>query len=98
MADRSTFWRGCMSLEKFRLDGQCALVTGGSKGLGRAMAKALASAGADIVVSSRHLDESEESAEEVRSMGRRAVALEGDVTDRGAVTDMAARPVHAAGQ
>src|ERR1051325_7618609 len=80
-----------MSLDKFRLDGQCAVVTGGSKGLGRAMAKALASAGADVLVSSRNRDEAEESAEDIRSTGRRAFAVECDVTDRDAVNDKVAR-------
>ena len=41
----------------FRLDGQTALVTGGSKGLGEAMARALAGAGARVVITSRHGDE-----------------------------------------
>src|SRR5689334_8157518 len=80
-----------MSVDKFKLDGQCAVVTGGSKGLGRAMAGALASAGADIVVSSRHLSEAEESAAAIRSIGRRAIAVECDVTDRDAVNNMVAR-------
>ncbi|MBT4100046.1 MAG: SDR family NAD(P)-dependent oxidoreductase, partial [Gemmatimonadetes bacterium] len=41
----------------FRLDNQVALVTGGSKGLGEAMARALAGAGASVVITSRHQDE-----------------------------------------
>ena len=48
-----------MGLEQFQLNGRVALVTGGSKGLGLAMARALAQAGADILISSRHADELE---------------------------------------
>ncbi|MBI4550878.1 MAG: glucose 1-dehydrogenase [Candidatus Latescibacteria bacterium] len=81
-----------MSLERFRLDGRVALVTGGSKGLGKAMALALAGAGADVVITSRHLDESEAAAESIRSVtGRRALAVQADVADRPQVDDMVAR-------
>jgi NAD(P)-dependent dehydrogenase (short-subunit alcohol dehydrogenase family) len=45
------------SPDLFRLEGQVALVTGGSKGLGEAMATALSGAGADVVIRSRNLDE-----------------------------------------
>jgi NAD(P)-dependent dehydrogenase (short-subunit alcohol dehydrogenase family) len=58
-----------------RLDGKVAVVTGASKGLGRAMALAFARAGADVVVSSRRLDACEKVAAESRSFGRRAVPL-----------------------
>src|SRR5262245_32483757 len=80
-----------MSLDKFRLDGRCAVVTGGSKGLGRNLAKALANAGADLVITSRHLPEAENAAEEIRAGGRRALALKADVADRTAVAEMVRR-------
>ena len=80
-----------MSLEMFRLDGRAALVTGGSKGLGRAMANALASAGADVAVTSRTESEAQEAAEEIRRLGVRTLAIQADVTDRQAVIDMARR-------
>jgi len=63
----------------FELNGRCVLVTGGSKGLGRAMALALAAAGADVAVVSRHLDEVEEVAGEIRAVGRRGFAFEANV-------------------
>jgi NAD(P)-dependent dehydrogenase (short-subunit alcohol dehydrogenase family) len=59
----------------FRLDGKIALVTGASKGLGRAMALAFAEAGADVVVSSRKVDACDVVAAEVRGLGRRALAV-----------------------
>ncbi len=59
----------------FRLDGKVALVTGGSRGLGYEMVKAFAAHGADIVIASRKLDACEAVAEEVRSLGRRALAI-----------------------
>ena len=61
-----------MTLPSFRLDGKVALVTGGSKGLGRAMALAFAEAGADVVVASRKAEACEDVAAEVRALGRRA--------------------------
>jgi NAD(P)-dependent dehydrogenase (short-subunit alcohol dehydrogenase family) len=56
--------------------GKVVVVTGGSKGLGRAMALGFAEAGADVVVASRKRDVCEEVADEARSMGRRALAVE----------------------
>jgi NAD(P)-dependent dehydrogenase (short-subunit alcohol dehydrogenase family) len=64
-----------MTIPSFRLDGKVALVTGGSKGLGRAMALGFAEAGADVVVASRKLEACEVVAAEVRALGRRALAV-----------------------
>lgn len=65
----------------FRLDDKVAVVTGGSKGLGRAMALGFAESGADVVVSSRKLEECEKVADEVRALGRRALAVSCHVGD-----------------
>src|SRR5688572_10939061 len=73
-------------LDAFRLDGRRALVTGGSKGLGRVMAAALAQAGADVALCSRHLDECEQAAGKIAAAtGRRALAFAADVTLSGDV-------------
>lgn len=68
-----------MSTELFSLKGKVALVTGGSKGLGYEMARSLAAAGADVVITSRHLSEVTEAASRIASeTGRRVIGLEAD--------------------
>jgi NAD(P)-dependent dehydrogenase (short-subunit alcohol dehydrogenase family) len=58
----------------FDLAGRVALITGGTRGLGRSIIRTLAGAGADIVVASRKQDACDEAADEVRALGRRALA------------------------
>ncbi|MCA9264956.1 MAG: SDR family oxidoreductase [Planctomycetales bacterium] len=68
-------------IRQFDLTGRSAVITGGSKGLGLAMAAGLASAGANVVLVSRHLDEAAVAAREIeQDFGTRAVPLAGDVT------------------
>jgi NAD(P)-dependent dehydrogenase (short-subunit alcohol dehydrogenase family) len=68
-------------IKLFDLTGRTALVTGGSKGLGHAMSAALASAGADVVIVSRHAEEAGAvAAELVRQYNRRAIGIAADVT------------------
>ena len=62
-------------LDRFDLTGCTAIVTGATRGLGRAIVTALAGAGADIVIASRKPEACEETAEEVRRAGRRALAV-----------------------
>ena len=69
----------------FRLEGCRALVTGASKGIGRAGAVALATAGAEVVLAARTLSEMEETVAELAAAGHRARAVQLDVTDRAAV-------------
>jgi NAD(P)-dependent dehydrogenase (short-subunit alcohol dehydrogenase family) len=59
----------------FSLEGKVALVTGGSRGIGRSSALGLAQAGADVVVASRKLPDLEKVAEEIRRLGRRSLAV-----------------------
>ncbi|MFF5211857.1 SDR family NAD(P)-dependent oxidoreductase [Streptosporangium sp. NPDC000396] len=67
-------------LDRFRLDGKVAIVTGASSGLGVAFARGLAEAGADIVIGARRKDRLEETRDLVRETGRRCVAVTTDVT------------------
>jgi NAD(P)-dependent dehydrogenase (short-subunit alcohol dehydrogenase family) len=63
-----------MTDELFDFTGKVALVTGGSRGLGLQMVRAFAARGADLVIASRKLEACEAAAEEVRALGRRALA------------------------
>jgi len=66
-------------LDKFHLPGKVALVTGGSRGIGRSIALGLAEAGADIVLASRKLPDLEAVAHEITSMGRKAFPVSANV-------------------
>lgn len=63
------------------LQGKVAIVTGGSRGLGRAMVLGLAKAGADVVIASRKLENCEQVAEQVRGFGRQALAVSAHAGD-----------------
>ena len=73
--------RTSVDRDRFDLTGKVALVTGGSRGLGRAMALGFAAAGADVVVTSRKLDACRAVAGEVEAMGRRALAWSCNVSN-----------------
>ncbi|MGB9625044.1 MAG: SDR family NAD(P)-dependent oxidoreductase [Phycisphaerae bacterium] len=69
----------------FDLSGKVAIVTGTSRGLGQYFARALARAGADLVITSRRLDSLEPFRREIESLGRRAVPVELDVRDHDSI-------------
>jgi len=71
-------------LDKFKLDGKVALVTGASSGLGQAIAIALAEAGADIACHARSAGKADETAARIESIGRRTVTVAGDMADKAA--------------
>ena len=70
-------------LSEYSLEGKSALITGGGRGIGKAIALVLAEAeaGADVAVASRTLDQVEQVADEIRSLGRSSVAVQLDVSD-----------------
>ena len=78
-------------MPSFRLDGQVALVTGGSRGLGLGVALALASHGADIALAARTASTLEGAAELIRRTGRRAITVEADVSNVEQVKAMVAK-------
>ena len=67
--------------ERFALDGRVALVTGGSRGIGLAIAKALAEGGATVALNARHADACEAAAAEIVAAGGTAIAVPGHVGD-----------------
>jgi NAD(P)-dependent dehydrogenase (short-subunit alcohol dehydrogenase family) len=76
----------------FDLSGKVALVSGGSKGLGKAMARGLAEMGADIVISSRHQDELDKALKEIlEGTGRRGMSFVADMSKRKDVARLAER-------
>ena len=85
-------------LDQFKLDGDVAVVTGGGKGIGRGIVLALAEAGADVAVAARNKDEVEAVAEEVRAMGRNAIAVPTDVTNLDSIKNLGGRTVNELGK
>src|SRR3954452_22597974 len=81
---------GRMFPDLFKLNGRVALVTGGSKGLGKSMARGFAEAGADVLISSRHEDELRQTAGELASgVTSRIEWAVTDMVNRGAVDALA---------
>jgi 2-deoxy-D-gluconate 3-dehydrogenase len=77
----------------FDLTGRNAFVTGASRGIGQAIAVALAEAGADVALVARSEDGLADTAEQITAIGRKAVVLQADVTDQAAVEDAAAAAI-----
>lgn len=69
-------------LDRFRIDGQVAIVTGAGRGIGQGCALALAEVGANVVCGARTQEQIDDTAEQVRALGRRAIAVPCDVMER----------------
>jgi NAD(P)-dependent dehydrogenase (short-subunit alcohol dehydrogenase family) len=81
----------------FDLTGRVAIVTGTSRGLGQSFARALAKAGADLVLTSRNRASLAPFEDEIKALGRRAVSLDLDVRDQHSIQQMAAAAENAFG-
>jgi 2-deoxy-D-gluconate 3-dehydrogenase len=79
--------------EIFSLEGKVAIVTGASRGIGRAIALGFAEAGADVGLAARSEDDLKELAAEIEALGRKALVLPTDVTDREQIAAMVDRTV-----
>ena len=87
-----------MTSSLFNLTGQTALITGTSRGLGQYFARALADAGADLILTSRKRETLASFESEMKALGRRVVSLELDVRDEASIKNMAAEAEAAFGQ
>src|SRR3712207_1612219 len=85
-------------IDRFSMDGRTAVVTGSTRGLGRAFARALAEAGANVVVVGRDADAAAEVEAELGSVGARTTTVLADVTVRADVERMLARTVEVFGR
>jgi 7-alpha-hydroxysteroid dehydrogenase len=74
-----------MILDRFRIDGRVAVVTGGGRGIGAATARAFAEAGADVALIARTLEQLEAVASDVRAAGCRALVVPADMDDLDAI-------------
>src|SRR5688572_8264972 len=80
------------------LSGRVAVVVGGTSGIGQAIALGLAEAGADVVPTSRRIEQVESTAAEVEQRGRRSLRVTSDVTDRASLERLLAESVQAFGK
>lgn len=87
-----------MLIDRFRLDGRAALVTGAGRGIGRAVAVALAEQGAEVALVARTVADLESAADEIQALGRRAVGLPADVSDTAALPEVIEAAVAALGR
>ncbi|MBT3311079.1 MAG: 3-oxoacyl-ACP reductase FabG [Desulfobacterales bacterium] len=86
------------SLKMFSLEGKVAIVTGGSRGFGKSIALALAGAGADVVVASRTQADLDAVAEEIKGMGRKALAISTDTSKEESIQNLAEKTIEEFGK
>jgi NAD(P)-dependent dehydrogenase (short-subunit alcohol dehydrogenase family) len=80
------------------LSGRTAVVIGGTSGIGRAISHGLAEAGADVVPTSRRIDQVEASADEIEQRGRRTIRVTSDVTERSSLESLMSQCIAAFGK
>jgi len=76
-----------------KLQGKVAVVTGGLRGIGHAIAVALAQEGADLLIAGLSMDRAAQTEQEIKALGRRCMVVQADVADEETVKDMIARTV-----
>jgi 2-deoxy-D-gluconate 3-dehydrogenase len=82
-----------MAIDRFDLNGRVAIVTGGNGGIGLAMAKALAEAGAAVLIGGRSVDKNEQAVEEIEGAGGKASSMVADVLDEASGARLVAEAV-----
>jgi NAD(P)-dependent dehydrogenase (short-subunit alcohol dehydrogenase family) len=87
-----------MSYSALKLNGKVAVVIGGTSGIGRAIAHGMAEAGADVVPTSRRMEQVEAAATEIEERGRRALRLASDVSERASLQHLLDESVRAFGK
>jgi 7-alpha-hydroxysteroid dehydrogenase len=87
-----------MILDRFRLDGRVAIVTGAGRGIGEGAAMAMAEMGADLVIAARTTEQIEAVAERVRGLGRRALAVPCDVNESSQIEAVVSRTMEEFGR
>ena len=87
-----------MSTNRFSLEGKVAVVTGGTSGIGRAIAIGLAEAGADVVATGRRQQQVDEAAAEIEALGRKSLRIAADVGNRSSLETLSAAVLKAFGK
>jgi len=87
-----------MAYQGFDLTGKTAVVIGGTSGIGRAIGRGLAEAGADVVPTSRRIEQVTQTAHEIRALGRRSLEVVSDVGDRSSLDQLLVKCVEAFGK
>jgi len=82
-----------VSIPNLTLEGKTAIVTGGSRGIGKAISLIFAEAGADVVICGRTIADLEAVAQEIRGLGRRCLAVPADITQKAAVDNLVRKTI-----
>ena len=85
-------------LKEFTLENKTALITGGSAGIGKAIALVYAEAGADVAITARGLERLDQAADEIRKLGHKVVAIQADVSERQQVDEMVSKATEELGR